>query len=414
MMVSKRLQKLLYIAISFFAFFPFLPNRMKGFPVIFLFLMAIIVFIKERKYQYPFKKVIFFSSLYIIYIISLLYTENFDKIDRTLSTRLSLLIVPISFGLIASTVKKIKTKYFLFFIKLSITVVMLYSLAIIFYLYTLGVFSGQMSLNDSMSYLSNRMWGIGQHPIYASLFIGISVIFAGIMFTKEKNKSNTFFFLLALLIQLMTLFILARKGVLIALLLSILSVFFFLIKKTYLQKHFFKIVVLSGLLFFVSTQVKIRFSEVFKKTTYTSVSEGNSTSIRVGIYGCVLEKIKESPIIGHGIGDVKDVLKICYKQRSDILHRNEYNSHNQYLSYFLSSGVFGFLLLIFLIVKTSVDAIKKKNTLLLLITVFFAISMLFENILERQSGVILFSFYICLFSFYNFSNNEKNIDEKGN
>jgi O-antigen ligase len=150
-----------------------------------------------------------------------------------------------------------------------------------------------------------------------------------------------------------------------------------------------------------------RFKELYKKENYSNVLEFNSTSLRFGIYNCAIQKIKESPIFGYGLGDVQDELTKCYEEKSELLTEIVYNSHNQYLSFFLSSGVFGFLTLLFTMFSILTTAFKRKNIILMSITLFFIIIMMFENILERQSGVIMFSFYICLFSLYRFTDKEQ-------
>ncbi len=403
-MKEKLFSNLHYLAFSLFSFFPLIPNKFKGIPVIILFLVSIIIFIKERKYQYPIKKVLLFSSLYLIYIVSLSYTENFNHTDKLLSTRLSLLVVPISIGFILSTKRRTELLPMVILFKLNTVVTTIYSLLIVFYLSQLGVFSGIMTLNDAQAYITNEMWGINQHPIYASIFIGISVILTSIILIKEKKKSVIIVLIISLIVMVGTLLVLSRKSVLITLFFSLLSPFLLQRDKINIKNYYLILVTLFFIIFIASPYVRERFSELFKKSTYTSIKEKNSTSLRYGIYTCVFDKIVESPLFGYGIGDVQIELDNCYKNESVALYKLSYNSHNQYLSYFLSSGVLGFVLLIFVMFKSTSKAIKDKNLFLLSMSVFFAMMMLFENILERQSGVILFSFYINLLTFANFKN----------
>ena len=53
------------------------------------------------------------------------------------------------------------------------------------------------------------------------------------------------------------------------------------------------------------------------------------------------------------------------------------------------------------------NAIKKRNVHSLIILCFYSIVMLSENILERENGVIFFSFFLCFFSLNNYNKDEQ-------
>ena len=70
-----------------------------------------------------------------------------------------------------------------------------------------------------------------------------------------------------------------------------------------------------------------------------------------------------------------------------------YNSHNQYLSYGLHSGFLGVFVLclaLFFGLKKSL----KQDSFLFTVFLYFCIVFLTENVLERQSGLLLFTFLI--------------------
>lgn len=404
-------QKIFYktniIAIYLFCFFPLLPNKIKGFPVIFLFLSSFFIFFNEKKYDFPLKKVMFFSSLFLISLISIIHTENITGIESTLSTRLSLLIVPISFGLLIASGLKVKISTFILFKKMLMIVTFIFSLWILIYLLQLGIYNGKISLVKAISHITNKMWIINQHPIYTSIFISITILIVFCVRINIRTVKGLLFDVFFLLILIITLLLLSRKGPIISLLISLICLVLTNLKKIGVKKIGVFLIVIGCLLALMFSPLKSRFKEVFRTTTYSVIDKNNSTSLRFGIYNCAIRKIREAPIFGYGLGDVQVELDKCYHQNAPILTEITYNSHNQYLSYFLSSGIFGFLLLFFVMLKSIIDSIRNKNVLLLSISVFFAVCMLFENILERQSGVIVFSFYMCLFSFYNFSKPKK-------
>lgn len=396
-----------YIALFLFALFALIPNNLKGLPVILLFVISLFLFLKKKSSSYPIRKVLKIASLYIALLLSLINTSNFAGIEKPLTTALSLLVVPISFGFLYS-IKNYLNLFFLFnYTKLILGLTTLYSLWILFFLYELGVFSEKISMYDAIAYITNEMWRINQHPIYASIFIAIPILLTIYFWFLLKQRNFILITLPFILINLFTLFILERKGVLLSFLFGLLVIILSLLRKNFSRKILTGFILLALVVSSVFVIPSNRFKELYKIQNYSGELKFNSTSLRYGIYNCAITKIKESPLFGFGIGDVQNELVECYKTKSELLLDLTYNSHNQYLSYFLSTGVFGFLLLFIIMLKTIIDSKKNNNILLLSITIFFAFCMLFENILERQSGVILFSFYICLFSFYNFSETKK-------
>lgn len=211
-----------------------------------------------------------------------------------------------------------------------------------------------------------------------------------------------------LAIQFLTIIILNRKSVIIALCLALIFIIYSLIKKTNLQLN------VSNLFLIVITIISIavvfssnRFKELYKKENYSKELYLNSTSMRYHIYNCSLKVIKNSPFIGYGLGDVQIELNKCYEKKSILLSSKNYNSHNQYLSYLLSSGIFGLISLVLFLFYFFRKSFLDGNTLLFVFLIFFSVIMFFENILEKQSGVIIFSFLI---SFLNELNFNKKLD----
>lgn len=389
---------LLFFGILLFAFFPLLPNRIKGLPVILFVFISIIHFIKNRKFEFNFKKVLLYSSLYLILIMSLFFTEDFNNIDKTLSTRLSLLVLPISFGLINTSIQKIKRNEVTLFLRIYFFSSVVYCLLILLFYSLLKIESDNLSRDAYYAYLTNEMWGISQHPIYASIFVAIAFFIGVKLFLTEKKFLIKIILILGSVLIIAVLLFLSRRSVFLGISLTLLFLMFYTFRS-----HKFMKIGLVALLFLgfllIQPRINNRFKEIFNTKTFVMIEENNSASIRYGIYKCVFEKIKISPIIGYGVGDVQNELNGCYNATSEILMAGNYNSHNQYLSYLLSSGVFGLILLISYLLINFKNALKQKNLLYLSILVFYTVIMLFENILERQSGVILFSFFINFFAF---------------
>ena len=73
----------------------------------------------------------------------------------------------------------------------------------------------------------------------------------------------------------------------------------------------------------------------------------NSNQTRKAIYLCSIKSMQGNWLFGFGVGDVKDSLRECYNETSESLIVGNYNSHNQYLSILLGTGLLGLLIFIY-------------------------------------------------------------------
>lgn len=405
--ITETIEKGIFFLFSFLAI---LPNKLKGLPVVLLFIYSLYRFLKNKgKIFFPFKKVVLLSLLFLVLIPGILYSENILGIDRVLSTRLSLIIVPISLGLLYSSevfLFKKENQLFSYFIVLG---GVFYSIILLLFVFKSGYFYGEISHNELINFLMNNVFKINQHPIYASIFLGIPFLILIITFIESK-KTILNFLLFGLIngVILIMLLLLARKGVLLSLVLTFVFILIVTIKNFKIKSVLLFLILIFSLLAFTLKPIESRFSELFRPQTYRNIDVNNSTSIRVAIYNCSLIKIKEACIMGYGLGDSQNVLNSCYKANNYPFDSSiTYNSHNQYLSYYLSSGFLGFLVIVFVMAYLFINGIIRKNIYLTSTVFFFSIIMLFENVLERQSGVILFSFLVCVFYFSNNNTVEK-------
>ncbi|MGJ8683042.1 MAG: O-antigen ligase family protein [Nonlabens sp.] len=404
-------EKLFLSLMIIMGLFPVLPNKLKPLPVVILILITIWILMKSPKRKIKTGSILYpiiLSSLLIIYAVSLLYTDNLRIGFKRLETGASLFIVPWAFYHLSERIswKKEHLKALLHTYFWSAVV---YAVIIIIFFYSIGYYRGEQTLEYCLSWLDGMLWGLSQHAIYASMIISIAALMIPYIYQDYKGWKKI---LLALggILLIYILFLMFRKGVIIAISLSALI---------FLMKHWRKIgLVRIGLIttvlliagFLVKDKIAERVIEMFSVDTYAQVDVDKSTSMRFTVYNCVIDDIKKSPLIGHGIGDGYELIETCLEEKHGIVFHDSKlrkNSHNQYLGIWLYCGLIGlglFLIQLFLYFK---KAVSTKNLFFIQLTLFFTVVLFTENILNRQTGVLLFALFLNLFFFMQLATDSK-------
>ena len=109
------------------------------------------------------------------------------------------------------------------------------------------------------------------------------------------------------------------------------------------------------------------------------------------------EILKDNWLLGVGVENVQDKLNSCYGkytyQNFDDFKNTTYNSHNQYLDIILKYGIFG-LVLFFIFLLWGI----KNNDFNYQIFIFLTLmSLISENIFDRQVGIVFFNLLNSLF-----------------
>jgi hypothetical protein len=116
---------------------------------------------------------------------------------------------------------------------------------------------------------------------------------------------------------------------------------------------------------------------------------------------------KDQPIFGVGTGDTKIAFDQKYEQlKSPLDPVWRQRAHNQYLTFLLSFGIVGFILIFSAVLIPVVFEKRKNNFLILMFLLVSLMSMLNEDTLETQAGVVFFAFFYCLFVFADGSENQ--------
>lgn len=393
------LQNIVGFSICSYGIFPLLPEGLKGFPVVLLLLVSLFVFFKSKSKNFNLSGFIKLSSLYIVSVLSILYTGSFYIPNNKIETSLSLLVIPLAFYLLRS--ESVKRRHIFLLLKLFVFSTLIMSFSFMYSYFINDLFTQESFKVNSFRNLTTEIPIIGEHPIYVSLFLAISILISLSIYKylNKKEKVLVFLFLIASTAHLL---LLSSKGIIIAIVIAVIVSLF----KSVISRITKVAILLSIVGFFIASvlyfpNMERRFRELGTTTTYSHLHTTNSSSIRIAIYKCVVEKIKNKPILGYGWGNGDKALLDCYEKKSNYLLKERFNSHNQYFGYYLFGGIIALsVLVIFLFLQFKL-ALSNKNNLFLSLLVLFSIQMLTENLLNRQSGIIMFIFFISLFSTLN-------------
>ncbi|MGB3150590.1 MAG: O-antigen ligase family protein [Maribacter sp.] len=241
-----------------------------------------------------------------------------------------------------------------------------------------------------------------EHAIYLALLMSTALLFLFyIRFKKIWLKATIAIVLLA------TMVLLGSRGPLIALIIVFIGIILF--KKWHLQYKAFAIggFVLFTVLIVLFSPLKNRMAQfISTKHLYPQGDYFNSVNLRTAIYTCSYKLGFKEPILGLGPGDVQISLNECYRNNfnTTAFDKGIFNSHSQLLFYWISygfAGLFIFLAVYFLFVR---KALFRKQHLYLSFLIFMALCSLSENILNRNTGIMIFSIFN---SFFYFSNHLK-------
>lgn len=252
------------------------------------------------------------------------------------------------------------------------------------------------------------------HPSYLSFYIIICLIITFYWEYKKFIKFPKWFLILFSVISIVSILLLSSLSANLFLFFSILAIIiYFLYKKL---KPFVAstivillIVISFGVIKFGHFRA-INFSETYNNTvTFLNnpreyinsekyIKKANEK--RLILWTLSWQKIKENPM-GYGVGSAGDVYKDVYNQYGlTSLINPLLDSHNQYLRIALEMGVIGIIAYLALICVYIVKAFKQKKYLLLYVMICFLYFGMWESFLQRQSGVIFFTYMITFLFLY--------------
>ena len=241
------------------------------------------------------------------------------------------------------------------------------------------------------------------HPSYASLFGVFALAFQLWRFLADQPKYQKILRGISILFLMLFVVMLSSKaGVISEIVVLIVFLFFLVWKKRNWKLAIFGGIFLSAWLFVGYNNLSVmtqRVNTLKYSVTHKSQSDnGHSASgnSRMVMWKTGWGLIKTAPVLGNGAGDVRDLAE----QEINILgvdrvKGKRYNFHNQYIETWASVGVFGLLLLIALLFFAAIPR-RKFQFFWLVVALVLAFNILVESMLERQAGILFFSWLLAV------------------
>jgi len=141
---------------------------------------------------------------------------------------------------------------------------------------------------------------------------------------------------------------------------------------------------------------------------------GKSISQRFEFWRCAINLISENFFFGIGTGNVQKSLNENYKNVETKLSPDKwFFPHNQYLTIMIRFGFIGLLIFLVSIFAVVLYEKKQRDFFVFVLIAIVLMSMINEDTLETQYGIILFAFWGALFLFGRSDNTENSLLDCG-
>jgi hypothetical protein len=160
---------------------------------------------------------------------------------------------------------------------------------------------------------------------------------------------------------------------------------------------------LTNRLFTEGRHIKSRIYEIIWQIDYYRNGgnpSGHSLTQRAEYYKKGWHLLKKNWLYGTGTGDIKNEFKKQFRIENALLDQSYiYLPHNQYLTFLISFGIIGFLIICCCIFIPLIKVKVSANFLLSIFLMITLLSLLGEDSMETHPGVSFFAFFYAIFVF---------------
>ena len=337
--------------------------------------------------------------LYILYLVYAIPTKHLPIALDFLEYKLSLLAFPFLFCFEPKF--RVNWKYVFYSFLIAVSLLVIYDLA-------------QASIQYSKTGLLNSFYSSAlsptHHPTYLTAFLSLAIMIS-LRFAKSEVslKLKMCFWGLIALFVLMHVPLSSLSGLLFLVLFFSVAFIYSLIKK---RKWSILLITAVTSVAIVFSVLKVKpslsknienvialvneYADSPKKFVQTRPFPMQGNEARLVLWTVAFDIFKEHPM-GVGLGNLEEMMhqrlvELGLNKQADL----NYNPHNQYLQIAGELGIIGLLLFLGILLYGVIWAVSSKNWLLTLVMLSLMFNCFFESMLQRQSGIVFYCFWICI------------------
>lgn len=368
-----------------------------------LFLLFVSIGIFTKQVQFKFNGLLLFIALFLPFYA--LYATNAIDPNEALfgiEKKLSFVLFPLVFSFVPTfqiRLRKLENGF-------------LGSLFLMLGICYLGALFNYEEHDYNSAYLfSSHFSGIFHHPTYVSVFCALGIFLLFKRWEAPRTMREHLLSAVGILFLLYThIHLESLSGLLFALLLIAFLVGHWLwVKKGFI--HFLTvfssgiIAVFIGFSLIPSLRSNVEDAFTFVRKyyndpyAYTHLPRGEirGNDARIILWSASAEILSEHPN-GVGVGNLPMIIEAKLLEYGQVnLAKEHLNPHNQFFHTAVETGWIGLLWLLALSLGMLWFGWKHRQGILLLVVCAFAFNCLFESMLERQSGIVFYLLWACLF-----------------
>ena len=361
------------------------------------------------------KDFIIYIVLYLWLLFGLMYTTNLESGMLKVQTQLSLFILPFFLGGYRFSTST-RLKCLLYYISgLTVAVILCFTSAFYRALTLKSFFViDQFDVLNNVFFYQEFSNVLDLHPTYFALYLGIGLFCLAYHYNLRQSLPLWLYVLVSVLLFIALILTSSKAGISIFFLSICVYILYFTISKpSKLSFGLFLALILGSVILFSTTTTLNRriLKSVASFNAYLSEEKFvyESTSVRLYLWALSIKTANESMLFGYGTGSTERALNqhcLNYYAFSTCERLRNKNGHNQFLDFLISNGVIFVLLLTIAMGIGVARAIRTKDKLLLIFIFFMTLNFLFESIIQRERGIVLFMLFIVILSVTDCNNKE--------
>lgn len=340
------------------------------------------------------------SSIFLLTVIGIAWSPDKGQAMKDVQRQLAILLIPIILSLTNLDLYQYKNKI-LTFLVVTCTATVIYLYVDAFRIIAYNKLPAKQIL--SPFFLNHNFSApVGIHATYLSMYISLAIAWLLVVLTSEKKRSLRSLQIVILMLLIAGLLQLASRAVLFTTIAYVVIVFPLLFPPPFARTKFIVVSLSLSLLAIVAiTQIdsyRNRYVVALQEDLTQTPVNNELLEPRIIRWKIALELFKKSPVIGYGSGTEKRILKERYFEKKLFnSYIQELNSHNQYLSLLLKTGILGLAIFIFSLFRGFSAAWSKKDTVFICFLLLIATVSFSENILDVNKGIFFYAFFFSFF-----------------